>query len=58
VKDCTEDINDDKSPDDLKEVCKEVIGECDEHGKKIAEINQTCEEIKAMIDGGFKRLDV
>lgn len=33
VKDCTEDINDEKSADDLKEVCKEVIAECDEHSK-------------------------
>lgn len=58
VKDCTEDINDEKSPDDLKETCKEVIVECDEHSKKIQEIGKTCDEIKGMIDDGFKRLDV
>jgi hypothetical protein len=58
VRDCTEDINDEKSPDDLKECCKEVIIECDEHSKRIQEISRTCEEIRFMIDDGFKRLDV
>lgn len=38
VKDCTEDINDEKSPTDLKEVCEQVIVECDEHSKRIQEI--------------------
>lgn len=58
VRDCTEDINDEKSADDLKEVCKEVIGECDEHNKSIAQVRDTMNEIKKDIETGLKRLDV
>ncbi len=58
VRDCSEDINDEKSAEDLKEVCKEVIEECDEHSKSISGIRSTMSEIKADIDTGFQRLDV
>lgn len=42
----------------MKEVCKEVINECDEHAKKIEEIKGTCETINSMIADAFKWLDV
>ena len=58
VKDCTEDINDEKSADDLKDVCKEVIQECDEHSKQLANVKDTMAAIKKDIEEGLKRLDV
>jgi len=58
VRDCTEDINDEKSADDLKDVCKEVIEECDEHSKQLANVRETMTSIKKDIEEGLKWLDV
>lgn len=54
IKDCTEDINDEKNADDLKTVCKEVIGECDEHNKQLFAVRETMNDIKKDIETGLK----
>ncbi len=56
--DCQKDVEDEKAPEDLKKVCEEVLGESEMHKTGVEQCKAKCEEIKVMIDEGFKRWDV
>ena len=53
LKDCNEDLANEKSSAQLKQVCEEVLIEAAEYQKQIGDCYERCEKIAEMVADGF-----